>query len=41
MSVKRKFNIDDNSEKCVIITDSNSIDPYDNDRNIVFSVRKN
>lgn len=30
MSVKRKSNIDDSSVKCVIIADSDSADPSDN-----------
>ncbi|XP_017795982.1 PREDICTED: piggyBac transposable element-derived protein 4-like [Habropoda laboriosa] len=43
MSVKRKSNIDDSSEKCVIIADSDSVDPSDNDSDgsdIVLPVRK-
>lgn len=43
MSVKRKSNIDDSSEKCVIIPDSDSVDPSDNDSDdsdIVFPIRK-
>ena len=43
MSVKRKSNIDSSSEKCVFITDSDSVDPSDNnndDSDIVFPVRK-
>lgn len=43
MSVKRKSNIADSNEKCVIIADSDSIDPSDNDSDgsdIVFPVRK-
>lgn len=31
MSVKRKSNIDDNYEKCIIIADSDSVDLSDND----------
>ena len=41
MSVKKKSNIYDNSEKCVTITDSDSVDPSDNDgdgSDIVFSI---
>ena len=41
MSVKRKFNIDDSSVKCVIIADSDSADPSDNNNDgkyIVFPI---
>lgn len=40
MLVKRKSNIDDNYEKCIIIADSDSVDLSDNDSDssdIVFS----
>lgn len=43
MLVKRKSNIDNSSEKYVIITDSDSVDPSDNNSNgsnIVFLIRK-
>ena len=41
MSVKREPNIDDSSEKCVIIADSDSVDASDNDSDdsdIVFPI---
>ena len=40
MSVNRKSKIDDSGEKCVIIADSDSVDPSDNDsdNDIVFPI---
>lgn len=43
MSIKRKSNIDDNCEKCIIVYYSDSVDLSDNesdDSGIVFPIRK-